>query len=155
MPELLAKVNHLLPEAARGQTQHPQVFPPAFAPAAGIGIAVLVVGGILIALQLRGGPNSNAGLPQAAGGKGFFTDDDGATFYVDDITNIPPYDHNGKKAYRYTVAGSVKSGMKITYMTTLIEGASEIAIVNTWTTTADYVNRREALELLATNVTGL
>jgi hypothetical protein len=71
--------------------------------AAGIGIAVLVIGGILIALQLRGGPNPNAGRPQVAVGKGFFTDDDGATFYVDDITNIPPYDHNGKKAYRAIV----------------------------------------------------
>ena len=71
--------------------------------AAGIGVAVLVIGGLLIALQLRGGSSSNSGRPQAAVGKNFFTDDDGASFYVDDISNVPPYDHNGKKAFRAVV----------------------------------------------------
>ena len=71
--------------------------------AAGLGITVLVVAGILVALQLRGGQSSTANRPQAAVGKVFFTDDDGTTFYVDDVTNVPPYDHNGKKAYRAVV----------------------------------------------------
>ncbi len=29
----------------------------------------------------------------------YFSDDNGATWYIDDAKNIPPYDHNGKKAY--------------------------------------------------------
>jgi len=32
--------------------------------------------------------------------KGYFTDDDGASWFVDDLTNVPPFDHNGKKAVR-------------------------------------------------------
>jgi hypothetical protein len=27
----------------------------------------------------------------------YFTDDDGKSFYSDSVTNIPPYDHNGKE----------------------------------------------------------
>lgn len=30
--------------------------------------------------------------------KSFFTDDDGGTWFADDASNIPPYDHDGKEA---------------------------------------------------------
>jgi hypothetical protein len=30
----------------------------------------------------------------------YFSDDDGATWFADDIANIAPYDHNGKQAVR-------------------------------------------------------
>ena len=39
-------------------------------------------------------------LPQTIADKGFFSDDDGKTWYVDDLKNVPPYQHNGKTAYR-------------------------------------------------------
>jgi hypothetical protein len=32
--------------------------------------------------------------------KSYFSDDDGKTWYIDDARNIPPYDHNGRVAYR-------------------------------------------------------
>jgi hypothetical protein len=30
----------------------------------------------------------------------YFSDDDGKTWYIDDTKHVPPYDHNGKTAYR-------------------------------------------------------
>jgi hypothetical protein len=36
-------------------------------------------------------------------GKQFFTVDDGASYFVDDVTNIPPFQHEGKTAYRVKV----------------------------------------------------
>ena len=43
--------------------------------------------------------SSSSGSAQFLPTKNFFSDDDGKTYYIDDMTNIPPYDHNGKKAY--------------------------------------------------------
>ena len=34
------------------------------------------------------------------GGQVFFTDDDGKSWFADDAKKIPPFDHNGKPAYR-------------------------------------------------------
>jgi hypothetical protein len=33
-------------------------------------------------------------------GKTFFSDDDGQTWFIDDASHLPPFDHNGKTAYR-------------------------------------------------------
>lgn len=30
----------------------------------------------------------------------YFSDDDGKTWFIDDAKNVPPFDHNGKKAYK-------------------------------------------------------
>jgi hypothetical protein len=62
---------------------------------------------------------------------------------------------NGKKAFRFDVTGSVKSGQKLTYMMTIIEGETEIAVVNTWTTAANFERRQEVMSTLAQSVTGL
>jgi hypothetical protein len=70
-------------------------------------------------------------------------------------SEISQIEINGKKVLRFTVAGALKSGMKITYLLTVIEGESEIAILNGWTSTANFENQRSAIELLAMNVTGL
>lgn len=35
--------------------------------------------------------------------KAYFSVDDGATFFVDDANKLPPFDHNGKPAYRCMV----------------------------------------------------
>jgi hypothetical protein len=48
------------------------------------------------------------GDPETAGASGsvtkeFFSDDDGKTFFEDDRTKIPPFDRNGKTAYRARV----------------------------------------------------
>jgi hypothetical protein len=64
----------------------------------GIGATVLVIAVIFLIIQSRGGKKQL--LPQSDTTKGYFTDDDGASWFVDDLTNVPPYDHNGKKAVR-------------------------------------------------------
>jgi len=33
-------------------------------------------------------------------GKTFFSDDDGKTWFIDDASHLPPFDHDGKTAYR-------------------------------------------------------
>lgn len=61
----------------------------------------------------------------------------------------------GKKALRFEVTGALKSGLKLTYMMTVIEGATEIAILNTWTTAANFENQKGAMAQLSENVVGL
>ena len=46
-----------------------------------------------------------------------------------------------------------KSRLKITYMTTVIEGTAEIATINAWTGAANFDTRRAAMEQLVVNVT--
>jgi hypothetical protein len=62
---------------------------------------------------------------------------------------------NGKVALRFDVAGSNKNGLKLTYMVTIIEGVTEIAILNTWTASANFEKQKEAMESLGASVTGL
>lgn len=73
----------------------------------GVSAAVVVLAIIWLTYSLRG----NKPTTTVVTTKSFFSDDDGKTFYVDDVTNIPPYEHNGKKAYRarvYEVKGSTQ-----------------------------------------------
>lgn len=62
------------------------------------GIVVLAIG--VIIWQLWGGS-----APLASGGtaKAYFSDDDGATYFADATTKVPPFDHNGKQAVRALV----------------------------------------------------
>jgi hypothetical protein len=64
-------------------------------PGIGAAIAVVVVlaGGWMIYHQTR-----PEGEPPAM--VTFYTDDDGATWFADSPTRVPPYDHNGKQAVR-------------------------------------------------------
>jgi len=64
----------------------------------GIGAAVLVIAIVFIIIQSRGG--NKPVLPATDTTKGYFTDDDGKSWFVDELTNVPPFDHNGKKAVR-------------------------------------------------------
>jgi hypothetical protein len=68
----------------------------------GIGVGVLVVAIVIIVIYAKSGGN---GTPQPAFDttKGYFTDDDGKTTFVEDLSKLPPFDHNGKKAYRAKV----------------------------------------------------
>ena len=63
------------------------------------GIALLSL--IVIFYQLSG--RTKIALPPALPDQAFYTDDDGKTFYADDAKNLPPYQHNGKTAYRAAV----------------------------------------------------
>lgn len=70
-------------------------------------------------------------------------------------TDIAIKDVNGRQTFRYEVSGFIKGGMKITYLQTIIVGADNLIMVNTWTKAADYVARKPMLEPLATKVTGI
>lgn len=63
--------------------------------AIGISLAGIILFGIVIGFQLRGGGASH--LPVFSN-RQFYTTDDGATWFADDSVNIPPYDHDGKQA---------------------------------------------------------
>ena len=62
---------------------------------------------------------------------------------------------SGRNAFRFEVTGTLKSGQKITFMVTIIEGTTEIASLNTWTTAVNFERQKEAMGLLAENITGL
>lgn len=65
----------------------------------GVGGAVLVVALALLGYQLYGGPSSVGAAPRTA----FYTDDNGKTFFEDDIHKVSPFERNGKQAYRADV----------------------------------------------------
>jgi hypothetical protein len=58
-------------------------------------IVVLVLAGVVLLFSLRRG--ESRGL-LAGTGKAFFSDDDGASYFVDSRERIPPFEHNGKQA---------------------------------------------------------
>lgn len=61
---------------------------------------------------------------------------------------------NGKTAYRFEVTGTLRSGLKIAYLMTVIDGPTEIAVLNTWTSAANYERQKEAMERLSESVIG-
>ena len=69
------------------------------------GVASAVIGCVIclvVALSIWltfGGHRRNAG----AGNMSFYSDDDGKTWFVDQVSKVPPFDHNGKQAVRATV----------------------------------------------------
>ncbi|HWP40813.1 MAG TPA: hypothetical protein VNL70_07795 [Tepidisphaeraceae bacterium] len=65
-----------------------------------IGVAILAAVGLLIA-QLRSTSDGVPGL--TPGVKEWFTIDDGKTWFADDGMKLPPFEHQGKIAYRVRV----------------------------------------------------
>ena len=65
----------------------------------GVVAAIFLLAIALLGLQLRGGGSNIPPPPTTA----FFTDDNGKTFFKDDINKLAPFDHNGKQAYRADV----------------------------------------------------
>ena len=70
------------------------------------------------------------------------------------LSDISEIEIGGKKALRCEVTGTLKSGQKLTYMITVIEGSTEIAIVNAFTSAANFERQKEAMSHLAENVKG-
>ena len=69
----------------------------------GVTAGIIVVALGLIIWQASGGSST-----PTFNNKQYFSDDDGATTFVDEATKIPPFDHNGKqavRAYVYTCDG--------------------------------------------------
>lgn len=65
---------------------------PAIAAALAIGVVVLAVGCVLFEIHRLRHPWGEAATT------GFFSDDDGATYFVDSLNRTPPFDHDGKRA---------------------------------------------------------
>lgn len=63
-----------------------------------IAAAALVVIGVTLFAMMR--PSAGS---ESLASKLYFTVDDGKTFFVDDSSNIPPFDHDGKKAVQAVV----------------------------------------------------
>jgi hypothetical protein len=68
----------------------------------GLGVAtgVVVVGLAIISFQVFGG-SKGGGIDQPT--QVFYTDDNGKTFFKDDVYKVSPFDRSGKKAYRAEV----------------------------------------------------
>lgn len=65
--------------------------------AIGTASAVIVLAGIILVLQTRGGTASGSA---SGSGRLFFTTDDGKTWFTDDATRVPPFMKDAKEAVR-------------------------------------------------------
>lgn len=73
---------------------------------AAVAVVVAMLCLILVVLWLR---RDSDAAEHVVLNKAYFSVDDGATFFVDDANKLPPFDHQGKPAYRcmvYTTDGS-------------------------------------------------
>jgi len=77
----------------------------------GIGVAILllIVAAAALGFQMLGGRESGAG---AVATQAFFTDDEGKSFFKDDVSKLPPFSHNGKQALGCDVFESTAAGGK-------------------------------------------
>ena len=57
------------------------------------GAIVCLCLGVCLSLLLRGRPNVTIAAPLA-----FYSDDDGKTWFIDDLTKVTPFDHEGRQA---------------------------------------------------------
>lgn len=81
---------------------------PAITTGATIGIILIAL--IFIIVQVSG--QKHVKIPT----KSYFTVDDGASYYTDDISLIPPYDHDGKQAVRADVYQCPSGGKFVAYL---------------------------------------
>lgn len=64
-------------------------------PSVAAAVAGVMIVGAAIAIYVQARDLGSSGA-----GKAFFSTDDGKTFFVDDAQKLPPFDRNGKPAYR-------------------------------------------------------
>jgi hypothetical protein len=62
---------------------------------------------------------------------------------------------SGRNAQSCEISGALKTGTKLTYVLTVIEGTEELAVLNRWTTTSNFAAQKENFSKLAENVGGL
>jgi hypothetical protein len=70
------------------------------------------------------------------------------------LSEISQIDINGRRAFRASVTGKVKTGQSFTYLGTVIEGPKEIAVLLTWTFPGNFDQQKDAMGQLAENVVG-
>ena|SRR5687767_13437968 len=66
----------------------------------GVAVAILLVAAIALGYQMLSGREV---VGAAAATSAFYTDDNGKTFFKDDTDKLPPFEHNGKQAFRCDV----------------------------------------------------
>jgi hypothetical protein len=69
---------------------------PAFSASLGAGLCVLMA---VLLLSESGRPGRSSALALYAG-KAFYSDDDGESWFIEDLSKVPPFTHDGKPAYR-------------------------------------------------------
>jgi hypothetical protein len=70
------------------------------------------------------------------------------------FTEVSQVDVAGRPAARYSATG-MYSNLKITYVTTIVDGTSELVIVNAWTGATNAQRQMSVLESLAGTVSGI
>lgn len=65
-----------------------------------VGIAFVVIAIVANFIIFRHSFSSHDVMPGSVPARDYYSDDDGATWYLDRTSNVPPYDHNGKTAVR-------------------------------------------------------
>jgi hypothetical protein len=69
-------------------------------------------------------------------------------------SEVTRFEVGGRNAVRYTVTG-IHNNVKLTYMTTFIEGHDQIVIVDAWTGATNALRQMTMLESLAGTVSGI
>ncbi len=70
-------------------------------------------------------------------------------------TPVTKLDVNGMPAWRYEITGFSKSGMTLTYITTMYEGEEEIIVTSVWTKADQFAAQRPVLAGIADSLTGV
>jgi hypothetical protein len=73
-------------------------------PRVGVGVAAVVL--VLAALSIAW----QSGGPPKPPGKGFYTTDDGKTYFTDEVYRATPFEHDGKQAYGAIVLKCANGG---------------------------------------------
>lgn len=68
--------------------------------AVGVTAGLILIAIIIIVWELA---SSRSGAPTANFNQAFYSDDDGKTYFADEVSKIPPFPHNGKQAVKAVV----------------------------------------------------
>ncbi len=69
-------------------------------------------------------------------------------------SEIAKLEIQSRRAFRFEVAGTVKTGQKVTWLVTVIEGPTEIAYLSIWVSTANFERQKELLSKVANTIVG-
>lgn len=70
-------------------------------------------------------------------------------------SSVQEIELNGTTGYRFTVTGTVPTGISVTYLQTILEKGATVIDINAWTSSANFQLRRASLESLSGDVTDL
>jgi hypothetical protein len=85
-------------------------------------VTVAVVAGALLFRYLTAGAGPGANGPS---NRAFFSNDDGKTWFVDDVHKLPPFQKDGKDAYRAFVYQCADGKKFVAYLQRYTQGAKQ------------------------------